>query len=53
MIQQTPQADEFKRKLRGALERETLSSRGIKIARHADVYATGDQDDTIYFIESG
>jgi len=39
--------------LRGSLERETLNSRGIKIARHADVYATGDQDDTIYFIESG
>ena len=41
MIQQTPQADEFKRKLRGSLERETLNSRGIKIARHADVYAAG------------
>src|SRR4026209_1539087 len=53
MIQQTPQADEFKRKLRGSLERETLNSRAIKIARHADVYATGDQDDTIYFIENG
>ncbi len=53
MIQQTPQADEFKRKLRDSLERETLNSRAIKVARHADVYATGDQDDTIYFIESG
>ena len=53
MIQQTPQADEFKRKLRGSLERETLNSRAINVARHSEVYATGDQDDTIYFIESG
>ena len=52
-IQQTPQADEFKRKLRDVLQRETLNSRAINVARHADVYATGDQDDTIYFIESG
>ena len=52
-IQQTAQADEFKRKLRDVLQRETLSSRAIKIARHANVYATGDQDDTIYFIKSG
>ncbi len=53
MIQQTPQADEFKLRLRDSLQRETLSSRAIKIARHADVYASGDPDDTIYFIESG
>jgi len=52
-IQQTPQADEFKHKLRASLERETLSSHAIKIARYANVYATGDQDDTSYFIESG
>ena len=52
-LQQIPQANEFKRKLRDVLERETLNSRAINIARHANVYATGDQDDTIYFIESG
>jgi len=52
-IQQTPQADEFKRKLRASLERETLNSRAINVARQTNVYATGDQDDTIYFIESG
>ena len=34
MIQQTPQADEFKRKLRDVLERETLNSRAINVARH-------------------
>src|SRR4026209_2904567 len=52
-LQQIPQANEFKRKLRDVLERETLNSRAIDVARHANVYATGDQDDTIYFIESG
>jgi CRP/FNR family transcriptional regulator, cyclic AMP receptor protein len=53
MIQQTPHADEFKRRLRDALQRETLHSRAIKIARHANVYSGGDPDDTVYFIESG
>jgi CRP-like cAMP-binding protein len=45
--------DEFRRKLRDSLQRETLKSRAIKVARHANVYASGDQDDAIYFIESG
>ncbi|MGH7797596.1 MAG: Crp/Fnr family transcriptional regulator [Candidatus Binatia bacterium] len=53
MIQQTPQADEFKRQLRESLQRETLNSRAIKISRHANVYNSGDQDEMVYFIESG
>jgi CRP-like cAMP-binding protein len=53
MIQQTPQADEFKRQLRNSLQRETVDSRAIKIARHASVYNAGDQDEMVYFIESG
>ena len=53
MIQQTPQADEFKRQLRDSLQRETLNIRAIKVARHANIYNSGDQDETIYFIESG
>jgi hypothetical protein len=40
-IQQTAQADEFKRKLRDVLQRETLNGCAINIARHANVYATG------------
>jgi CRP-like cAMP-binding protein len=52
-IQQTPQADEFKRQLRDSLQRETMNSRPIKIARHDNVYTCGDQDDMVYFIESG
>ena len=53
MIQQTPEADEFKQRLRDSLERETLNARAVKIARHANVYDCGDQDDMVYFIESG
>ena len=53
MIQRTPQADEFKQQLRDSLQRETMNSRAIKIARHANVYTCGDQDEMVYFIESG
>ena len=53
MIQQTPQADEFKRQLRDSLQRETINVRAVKIARHANVYTCGDQDEMVYFIESG
>ena len=52
-IQQTLQADEFKKQLRDSLRRETQNSRAIKIARHANIYACGDQDEMVYFIESG
>jgi len=52
-IQQTTQADEFKQQLRDSLVRETMNSRAVKIARHANVYTCGDQDEMVYFIESG
>ena len=52
-IQQTPQADEFKEQLRASLMRETMNSRAVKIARHTNVYTCGDQDEMVYFIESG
>jgi CRP/FNR family transcriptional regulator, cyclic AMP receptor protein len=53
MIQESPQADKFKQQLRDSLQRETLNSRAIKIARHTNIYTCGDQDDNIYFIETG
>jgi CRP/FNR family transcriptional regulator, cyclic AMP receptor protein len=52
-IQETPQADEFKLQLRDSLQRETMNSRAIKIARHGSVYTCGDHDDMVYFVESG
>src|SRR3954447_25241978 len=53
MIQQTPQAEQFKQRLRESLARETANTRAIRIARHANVYACGDRDEMVYFIESG
>ena len=53
MIQQTFRVDPFKERLRESLQRETLNSRSVRIARHANVYTCGDQDEMVYFIESG
>jgi CRP/FNR family transcriptional regulator, cyclic AMP receptor protein len=53
MIQQTPQADRFKQQLRDSLQHETLNSHAVKIAKHDNVYTCGDQDEMVYFIESG
>ncbi len=53
MIQQTPEAAKFKEQLRDSLQRETLNSRAIKIARHTNVYSCGDKDENVYFIERG
>jgi CRP-like cAMP-binding protein len=53
MVQQTRQADQFKRQLRDSLESVTLDFRPIKIARHQNVYTCGDQDEMVYFIASG
>ena len=53
MIQQTPKVDLFKRRLRDSLKRATENSRAVKIAPHGVVYARGDKDEQVYFIESG
>jgi len=53
MIQESPQLDTFKRQLRDSLQRETANSRAVRIGRHANVYNSGDQDEMVYFIESG
>jgi len=53
MIQRTPLVDPFKEQLRESLRHETLNSRTVRISRHASVYICGDQDEMVYFIESG
>jgi CRP/FNR family transcriptional regulator, cyclic AMP receptor protein len=53
MIQQTPEAERFKLQMRDSLRHETLNSRAVTFARHANVYTCGDQDEMVYFIESG
>ena len=53
MIHQAPRSDPFKQQLLESLQHETLNSRTVKITRHANVYTCGDQDEMVYFIESG
>lgn len=53
MIQQTPEAERFKERMRDSLQRETLNSRAVTIPRHTNVYTCGDQDEMVYFIETG
>jgi CRP-like cAMP-binding protein len=53
MIQQTPQAERFKEQMRDSLQHETMNSRAVTIPRHTNIYNCGDQDEMVYFIESG
>src|SRR5512132_2956581 len=53
MIQQTPEAERFKEQMRDSLRHETLNSRAVTIPRHGNVYNCGDQDEMVYFIETG
>jgi len=53
MMQDYPETDLFKKQMRESLQREVRNSRAIKIAKHADVYAGGEHDEMVYFIESG
>src|SRR5678815_360218 len=53
MIQETPQADHFKQQMRESLLQETIHSRSVTIAKHDNVYTCGDNDELVYFIESG
>ena len=53
MIQQTPQAERFKQQMRDSLRHETVNSRAVTIPRHGNVYTCGDQEEMVYFIETG
>ena len=53
MIQENPQVNQFKQQLRDSLRNETLNSRGITIDKNKHVYTCGDNDEMVYFIESG
>jgi CRP/FNR family cyclic AMP-dependent transcriptional regulator len=53
MIQETPQADLFKQQMGESLRQETLNTRAVTIAKHDHVYNCGDNDEMVYFIESG
>jgi CRP/FNR family cyclic AMP-dependent transcriptional regulator len=47
------QIEQFKKKLRDSLLKETSAYNTIKIAKDANVYAVGDKAELVYFIESG
>ena len=53
MIQETPQADLFKQRMGESLRQETLNSRSVTIAKNDNVYTCGDNDELVYFVESG
>lgn len=53
MIQNNPLIDRFKEQMRESLRKETIHSRTIKFAKHDNVYTCGDNDELVYFIESG
>jgi CRP/FNR family cyclic AMP-dependent transcriptional regulator len=53
MIQQIPEAERFKQQMRDSLRHETQNSRAVTIPRHTNVYTCGDQDEMVYFIETG
>ena len=53
MIQETPQSDLFKQQMGESLRQETLNSRAVTITKHTNVYTCGDNDELVYFIESG
>jgi len=52
-MESAPQLDPFKQQMRDSLRHETLNSRAVTIPRHANVYTCGDQDEMIYFVETG
>ena len=53
MLQESPSVSQFKKQLRDSLERETIHSRTLTLARHAHAYTAGDHDDMVYVIVRG
>lgn len=53
MIQDYPETDVFKKQMRESLQREIRNSRAITISKHENVYTIGQQDEMVYFVESG
>lgn len=53
MIQQMPQADQFKEQMQGSLFNEIKNSTAVKVRKHKHVYTVGDERETVYFIEKG
>ena len=53
MRQSTPQLDPFTQPLQAALRQATQPLPATRLAKGATIYRAGDQDATVYLIESG
>lgn len=53
MIQNNPETDIFKQKMRSSLQRETKNSTALNIAKNNNVYTIGEEVQQVYFIEAG
>lgn len=53
MIDKTSDIELFKQQMCDSLRTETFNSRAITIDKNSNVYSNGDQDEAVYFIESG
>ena len=53
MIQQASQSDQFEEQMQGSLFSETKNSNPIKVDKNNHVYTSGDERETVYFIEKG
>jgi len=53
MIQQIPHVDHFKQQLHEVLRQEAQQCRAVQFAKHTNIYTCGEQNETVYFIESG
>lgn len=53
MIRQVPPVERFKQQLHLSLHQEAQQCRMVSFAKHAHIYTCGDQDQSVYFLESG
>ncbi|MCE7979594.1 MAG: Crp/Fnr family transcriptional regulator [Caldilinea sp. CFX5] len=53
MIRQLPPVDQFKQQLRMTLRQEVQQCRTVPFAKHTHIYTCGDQEQSVYFLESG
>lgn len=53
MMQIYSETNLFKEQMRKSLQREIRNSRAIEIPNHENVYTMGEQDEMVYFVESG
>lgn len=53
VIRQIPRVDSFKQRLQKALAQEAAQCRTAPFAKRAPIYTSGEEDNMVYFIESG